>query len=119
LFNSVKSSEGSIELTTTPLKNLSLAYAMRIGRFGVNPSISLNRAINRNFSVNASTSVAEGGLSDAGFGFVKLFPKNGIRIDFDSRISDSEINNDLILSKDINKKFQVMCVSEILPSLNI
>lgn len=65
----------------------------------------MSRVIDPSFSVNASTTPATNGLQDANFGFVKLFPKHNVRVDFDSRISDSEINNECLVFKDLNKKF--------------
>lgn len=83
---------------------------MRVGRFGVIPSLSMNRILDPSFSVNASTTPSYEGLQDANFGFVKLFPKQNLRLDFDSRVSDSELNNECLLSKDINKKFSILGV---------
>jgi hypothetical protein len=70
----------------------------------------MNRVIDNTFSVNSSTTLVGSDISDANFGFVKVLPKLGVRIDGDINIQDSELNTDLIASKDINKKFSIIFV---------
>jgi len=70
----------------------------------------MNRVIDSTFSVNSSTTLVGSDISDANFGFVKVLPKLGVRIDGDINIQDSELNTDLIASKDINKKFSIIFV---------
>lgn len=141
LYHSAKSTEGSLELSTTPMKNLyelsllhhnnlicifpslangqylflllfprNIVYGGRIGAFGIIPILSMNRVIDSTFSVNSSTTLVGSDISDANFGFVKVLPKLGVRIDGDINIQDSELNTDLIASKDINKKFSIIFV---------
>jgi len=70
----------------------------------------MNRVIDSTFSVNSSTTLVGSDISDANFGFVKVLPKLGVRIDGDINIQDSELNTDLIASIDINKKFSIIFV---------
>jgi len=90
--------------------NRSIVYGGRIGAFGLIPILSMNRAIDNTFSVNSSTTIIGSDINDANFGFVKVLPKLGVRIDGDINIQDSELNSDLIASKDINKKFSIIFV---------
>jgi hypothetical protein len=90
--------------------NRSIIYGGRIGAFGLIPILSMNRAIDNTFSVNSSTTIIGSDINDANFGFVKVLPKLGVRIDGDINIQDSELNSDLIASKDINKKFSIIFV---------
>ena len=94
------------------ISNRNIVYGGRIGAFGLIPILSMNRVIDNTFSVNSSTTIIGSDISDANFGFVKVLPKFGVRIDGDINIQDSELNSDLIASKDINKKFSIIFVKQ-------
>lgn len=93
-------------------RSRSVTSTLRIGGFGIIPSLSMNRVINPLFSVNAATTIdgRSGGISDANIGFITLFPQQKARIDVDVQISDAGINAEAIISRDITKKFLFLFV---------
>lgn len=48
----------------------------------------MNRVVDSTFSVNSSGTILGNSLNDSNIGFVKVFPKYGVRLDFDINVSD-------------------------------
>ncbi|KAL4490451.1 hypothetical protein ABPG72_002661 [Tetrahymena utriculariae] len=107
-YHSYKSTEGSLELATNPYKDLNITYSARVGQFGFLPIITFNRSLSNTFSVNSQISAHGGQINDLNYGFVKIFTNPRIRVDFDGNINENEANTEVLLSRDITKKFSIL-----------
>ncbi|KAL4483245.1 hypothetical protein ABPG74_019271 [Tetrahymena malaccensis] len=107
-YHSYKSTEGTVELSTTPYKDLNITYSVRVGKFGFLPIVNLNRSISNTFAVNSQIFYYRGEINDMGFGLVKVFTNPKIRLDLDVIINEKQVSTDILLSKDITKKFSIL-----------